>query len=84
MLDLRVPIKNGKRYHVENLHRNLFLKDLLLDEDKTLKVLTIWSSDFFLTSLENQGALSIQPNFQPVRPGIVVQLKRWTRFFEAF
>ena len=47
MLDLKVPIKNGKRYHVENLHRNLFLKDLLLDEDKTLKVLTIWSSDFF-------------------------------------
>ena len=33
--------KNRKRYHVENLHRNLFVKDLLLDGDKTLKVLGI-------------------------------------------
>ena len=39
--------KNRKRYHVENLHRNLFFKDLLLDGDETLKVLAIWSSDFF-------------------------------------
>ena len=39
--------KNGERYHVENLHRNLFLKDLLLDGDETLKVLAVWSSDFF-------------------------------------
>ena len=69
--------KNGKRYHVENLHRNLFVKDLLLDGDKTLKVLGIWSSDF-LTSLESQGARSIQPKFQPVRPGKVVHLKRLT------
>ena len=75
--------KNGKRYHVENLHRNLFVKDLLLDGDKTLKVLGIWSSDF-LTSLESQGARSIQPKFQPVRPGKVVHLKRWTSFFETF
>ena len=69
--------KNGKRYHVENLHRNLFVKDLLLDADKTLKVLGMWSSDF-LTSLKSQGARSIQPKFQPVRPGKVVHLKRWT------
>ena len=69
--------KNGKRYHVENLHRNLFVKDLLLDGDKTLKVLGIWSSDF-LTSLESQGARFIQPKFQPVRPGKVVHLKRFT------
>ena len=69
--------KNRKRYLVENLHRNLFVKDLLLDGDKTLKVLGIWSSDF-LTSLESQGARSIQPKFQPVRPGNVVHLKRWT------
>ena len=27
---------------------------------------------------------SIQPKFQPVRPGKVVHLKRWTRFFETF
>ena len=38
--------KNGKRYYVENLHRNLFVKDLFLDGNKTLKVLGIWSSDF--------------------------------------
>ena len=29
-------------------------------------------------------ARSIQPNLQPVRPGKVVHLKRWTRFFETF
>ena len=39
--------KNGKRFHVENLRSNLFLKDPLLDGDKTLKVLAILSSDFF-------------------------------------
>ena len=49
----------------------------MLDGDKTLKVLGIWSLDF-LTSLESQGARSIQPKFQPVRPGKVVHLKRWT------
>ena len=27
---------------------------------------------------------SIQPKFQPVRPGKLVHLKRWTRFFETF
>ena len=37
----------------------------------------------FLTSVENQGARSIQPKFQPVRPGKVVHLKRWTSFFET-
>ena len=35
-------------------------------------------------TVENQGARSIQPKFQPVRPGKVVHLKRWTRFFETF
>ena len=29
-------------------------------------------------------ARSIQPKFQPVRPGKVVHLKRWNRFFETF
>ena len=29
-------------------------------------------------------ARSIQPKFQPVRPGKVVHLKRWTRFFKTF
>ena len=35
--------QNGKCYHIENLHRNLFLRDLLLhvDGNKTLKVLAI-------------------------------------------
>ena len=31
-----------------------------------------------------QWARSIQPKFQPVRPGKLVHLKRWTRFFETF
>ena len=34
--------------------------------------------------MDTQGARSIQPKFQPVRPGKVVHLKRWTRFFETF
>ena len=29
-------------------------------------------------------ARSIEPKFQPVRPGKLVHLKRWTRFFETF
>ena len=32
----------------------------------------------------SQGAQSIQLKFQPVRPGKVVDLKEWTRFFETF
>ena len=37
---------NGKRYRVENLHRSLFLRNLLLDGDKTLKVLAIFELGF--------------------------------------
>ena len=33
---------------------------------------------------EEGRAWSIQPKFQPVRPGKVVHLKRWTRCFETF
>ena len=33
---------------------------------------------------ESQWARSIQPKFQPVRPGKEDHLKRWTRFFETF
>ena len=36
-----VYFKNGKRYHVENLHKSLFLRDLFLDGDKTLKVRSV-------------------------------------------
>ena len=32
----------------------------------------------------NPRAQSIQPKFQPVRPGKEDHLKRWTRFFETF
>ena len=32
----------------------------------------------------SQRARSIQPKFQRVRPGKLVHLKRWTRFFETF
>ena len=34
--------------------------------------------------LRNSRARSIQPKFQPVRPGKEDHLKRWTRFFETF
>ena len=34
--------------------------------------------------IQNPRARSIQPKLQPVRPGKVVHLKRWTRFFETF
>ena len=33
---------------------------------------------------KKQGARSIQPKFQPVRPGKEDHLKRWTSFFETF
>ena len=39
--DTSTYFQNGKRYHIENLHRSLFLRDLLLDGDKTLKALAI-------------------------------------------
>ena len=38
--------KHRKRNHVENLHRSLFLRDLLLDGDKTLTVLAILECGF--------------------------------------
>ena len=59
---------NLGNYHVENLHRSLVLRDLLLDGDKTLKVLAIleygflWrhlkakNSTWLITELANQRA----------------------------
>ena len=41
-------------------------------------------SRYFSTLKETFRARSIQPKFQPVRPGKVDHLKRWTRFFETF
>ena len=38
--------QNGKRYHVENLHGSLFLRDILLDGDKTLKEFAILEYGF--------------------------------------
>ena len=49
MVRLVLYFQNGKRYHVENLHGSLFLRDILLDGDKTLRVLAIvrfWSMNF--------------------------------------
>ena len=53
-----------------------------------------FAADFFSLKIERwlKGlrlswkfrARSIQPKFQPVRPGKVVHLNRWTRFFETF
>ena len=50
----RAIFSNGKSCHVENLHRRLFLRYLLLDEDKTLKVLAILEFEIFVTPFENQ------------------------------
>ena len=59
---------NLRNYHVENLHRSLVLRNLLLDGDKTLKVLAIFEYGFFwrhliaknstwlITELANQRA----------------------------
>ena len=38
--------QHGKRCHVENLHGSLFLRDILLDGDKTLQVLAILEYGF--------------------------------------
>ena len=48
----RAVFSNGKRYHVENLHRSLFLRDLLLDGDKTWKGLTILKFGFLWRHLK--------------------------------
>ena len=65
LMSRRVNLRN---YHVENLHRSLVLRDLLLDGDKTLKVLAIleygflWrhlkakNSTWLITELANQRA----------------------------
>ena len=42
------------------------------------------SSREWLKVFLNHGARSIETKFQPVRPGKVLHLKRWTRFFETF
>ena len=44
--------QNGKRYHVENLDGSLFLRDILLDGDKTLKVLAILEYGFLWRHLK--------------------------------
>ena len=41
-------------------------------------------SEDVLLELRSYGARSIQPKFQPVRPGKVVHLKRGTLFFSNF
>ena len=57
LMSRRVNLRN---YHVENLHRSLVLRDLLLDGDETLKVL--WrhlkakNSTWLITELANQRA----------------------------
>ena len=39
---------------------------------------------FYLRETMKMWARSIQPNFEPVRPGKVVHLKRWSSLFETF
>ena len=54
LMSRRVNLRN---YRVENLHRSLVLRDLLLDGDKTLKVLAILEYGFLWRHLKaNQRA----------------------------
>ena len=49
-------LQNVKRYDVENLHISLFLRDLLLDGDKTLKVLAILEFGFLWSLLKTENS----------------------------
>ena len=62
-------------------------------EPQLLRWLSYWLSErnvtWFLRApciffIRSDGARSIQPKFQPVRPRKEDHLKRWTRFFETF
>ena len=44
----------------------------------------LFGMNFGLVTHWIPGARSIQPKFQPVRPGKEDHIKRWTRFFETF
>ena len=48
--------QNGKRYHVENLHGSLFLRDILLDGDKTLKEFAILEYGFLWRHLKAKNS----------------------------
>ena len=61
-----------------NTHTNLlFCKNAITDAN-------IKSCCHAIKTLNTPRARSIQPKFQPVQPGKVVHLKRWTRCFETF
>ena len=56
---------------------------------KPKRVLLLWLRstliiNYVLKEKSKYWARSIQPKFQPVRPGKEDHLKRWTRFFETF
>ena len=49
------------------------------------RLLTIYNNNALMKTPDRSNwVLSIEPKFQPVRPGKVVHLKWWTRFFEIF
>ena len=53
LMSRRVNLRN---YHDENLHRSLVLRDLLLDGDKTLKVLAILEYGFLWRHLKDKNS----------------------------
>ena len=61
----RVKLRN---YHVENLHRSLVLRDLLLDGDKTLKVLAILEYGFLLRHLKAKNSTWLITELANQRP----------------
>ena len=58
----------------------MFLEPRGRQEDAKRSLDALWLVGF---ERLRPGARSIQPKFQPVRPGKVVHLKRWTRFLET-
>ena len=58
---------------------NIQYLDISLERPNQLRCSTL-----YIKRKNTQWALSIQPKFQPVRPGKLVHLKRWTSLFETF
>ena len=89
-LTLRTPgfKPRPSRCFLRQLNITIHLVSLQLQVYKWITATYSWGVTLRWTSIpsrgEKQRARSIQPKFQPVRPGKVVHLKRWTRFFETF
>ena len=89
--DRNPPITNHKPWPFEPVKvKFCFLRGPLRWLTAAKNAIVSWLLNFrirmFVKSavIDEPRARSIQPKFQLVRPGKVVHLKRWTRFFETF